>query len=85
MQRLTLVFGIPGAPWVTCVVHIDSGVYSPFQNGKKILEAVTMSHSPLNPKAEHKVGGQFKNGDSFQVPKALRPQQATILVTLQVG
>lgn len=22
-----------------------------------------MSHSPLNPKAEHKIGGQFKNGE----------------------
>lgn len=67
------------------MVHIYSGVYSPFQNGKKILEAVTMSYSPLNPKAEHKIGGQFKNGDSFQVPKALRTQQTKISVTLQVS
>lgn len=44
-----------------------------------------MSYSPLNPKAEHKIGGQFKNGDSFQVPKALRTQQTKISVTLQVS
>lgn len=82
LQRLTPNFGIPGVPCVTCVVPVYSGVCSPFQNGKESLEAVTMSHSPLNPKAEHKVGGQFKNVNNFQVPKA---QQVKVSVMLHVG
>lgn len=85
VQSLTRVFGIPGAPCVTSVGHVYSGVCSPFQNGKEHLKAVTMSHPPLNPRAEHKVGGQFKNVDDFQVPKAQRPQQVKTAVTLQVS
>lgn len=85
VQSLTHVFGIPGAPCVTSVGHVYSGVCSPFQNWKEHLEAVTMSHSPSNPWAKHKVGGQFKNVDDFQVPKAQRPQHVKIAVMLQVS
>lgn len=41
---------------------------------EELLEAVTTSHSPWNPRAEPKAGGQSKNVDNFQVPKAQRPQ-----------
>lgn len=73
----------------TCGARVYSGVCSPFPNGRELLEAVTMSHSPSNPRAEHKVGGQLKNADNFQVPKALRPhnqsEQVKISVRLHSG